>query len=114
MPSIALHDWRTGRADRLDRLLAAHATVGGTGPGRRWLTEELNHALVLRLAAEFQGFARNLHTDAARAVAAALAAGVAPRETALLRAFLTARRLDRGNATETVLAHDFGLLGLEL
>ncbi|MGH3681941.1 MAG: hypothetical protein ACRDT2_17030, partial [Natronosporangium sp.] len=113
MPSIALHDWRTRRADRLTRLQAAHATVGGTGPGRRWLTEELNHALVLRLAAEFQGFARDLHTEAAKAVAASLAAGIPSREQALQRAFLTARRLDRGNATETALAHDFGLLGLD-
>lgn len=114
MPSIALHDWRTSRADRLTRLQVAHATVGGTGPGRRWLTEELNHALVLRLAAEFQGFARDLHDEAATAIAGSLAAGVPPREQALRRAFTAPRRLDRGNATETVLAHDFGLLGLEL
>ena len=28
--------------------------------GRRWQTEQLNWALILRLAAEFQGFARDL------------------------------------------------------
>lgn len=58
MSSAALTSWRTDRAARLDRLVAAHAAVGGAGPGRRWVTEELNHALILRLASEFQGFAR--------------------------------------------------------
>jgi hypothetical protein len=34
--------------------------VRGANSGRRWITDELNHALILRLAAEFQGFARHL------------------------------------------------------
>ena len=114
MPSAALLTWRSERARRLDRLQFAHATVGGTGPGRRYLTEELNHALILRLAAEFQGFARDLHDEAAARLAATLSARVAERERALLSLLTTTRRLDRGNANPSVLMHDFGLFGLEL
>jgi hypothetical protein len=63
MTSVALNAWRSTRAGRLDRLRSAHTAIGGSGRGRRWVTEELNHALVLRLAAEFQGFARDLHEE---------------------------------------------------
>lgn len=114
MPSTALLAWRAERATRLDRLVSAHATVGGSGPGRRWLTEELNHALVLRLAAEFQGFARDLHNEAAAAIVFSLAAGDPQRERVLTNTFTTTRRLDRGNADPEVLRHDFELLGVEL
>jgi hypothetical protein len=114
MTSVALQAWRSTRANRLDRLQSAHTAIGGSGPGRRWLTEELNHALILRLAAEFQGFARELHDEVSMAIADSLSGGVAQRRNALDRAFTTTRRLNRGNATAEVLAHDFGLLGLVL
>jgi hypothetical protein len=114
MTSTALRAWRSQRAERLDRLVSAHATVGGSGPGRRWLTEELNHALVLRLATEFQGFARDLHDEASDAIASALSAGVPERGETLIALFSTTRRLNRGNASPDVLAHDFGLFGMRL
>jgi hypothetical protein len=53
--------WRKERSERLDELLHAHQSVGGPSRGRRWRTATLNEALLLRLAAEFQGFARDLH-----------------------------------------------------
>jgi hypothetical protein len=62
MPSAALVEWLTTRAAMLDELFDLHATVGGTGPGRRWRTEQVNWSITLRLAGEFQGFARDLHT----------------------------------------------------
>lgn len=64
MVSAALTQWRTGRASKLSNLLSAHVAVGGSKAGRRWATEELNHAIVLRLASEFQGFCRDLHDEA--------------------------------------------------
>ena len=73
MPSAALSDWKSHRATRLDRLLAAHRTVRVANSGRRWITEELNHSLILRLAAEFQGFARQLHDETSEVLVAALA-----------------------------------------
>jgi hypothetical protein len=114
MTSVALNAWRSTRAGRLDRLQSVHTAIGGAGPGRRWVTEELNHALVLRLAAEFQGFARDLHAEASRAIATSLAADSRQREDALTWLLLSTRRLSRGNANPDVLAHDFGLLGMKL
>ncbi|MDX6343200.1 MAG: hypothetical protein QOH87_3338 [Trebonia sp.] len=67
--------WAAARANRIKRLRAAHEAFGGTGPGRRWVTDELNHALILRLASEFQGFARDLHDETGAFVARCLAPG---------------------------------------
>jgi hypothetical protein len=54
--SAGLIQWKNDRATRLDRLVSAHKTLRGMN--RRWVTDELNHSLILRLASEFQGFAR--------------------------------------------------------
>jgi hypothetical protein len=114
MPSTALLTWQSDRAARIDRLEAAHTAVAGPGPGRRWLTDELNHSLVLRLAAEFQGYTRDLHDEISSAVVAALAPGKVQRQLALRIPYTTVRRLDRGNADPSGLSHDFGLFGMEL
>lgn len=66
MPSRALAEWRGRRSDELDELLAAHAAVGGTGRGRRYATEQVNRAYALAVAAQFQGFCRDLHSEAVR------------------------------------------------
>jgi len=98
---------------RLDRLRAAHE-VYGSGPGRRWETEELNHALVLRLASEFQGFARDLHEEALKALVAAVAPDAPSLQILLRLPYAAARRLDRGNADPGVLGNDFVLLDMQL
>jgi hypothetical protein len=114
MTSRALTTWQNDRAARLDRLEAAHASLDGSGPGARKLTEELNHALVLRLTTEFQGFARDLHDEAASALVAALAPGDPPRQRRLRRPYQYARRIDRGNAGPEALRQDFWLYDLPL
>lgn len=114
VPSIALTSWRTDRAQRLDELLAAHQTVGGAGPGRRWRTRELNWALTLRLAGEFQGFARHLHDLAADYFVDTVSGGNAQLAEVLERRTKTNRQLDRGNAQPGSLGSDFLLLGLTL
>lgn len=98
---------------RLDRLRTAHE-VYGSGPGRRWETEELNHALVLRLASEFQGFARDLHGEALRALVAGVAPDTPSVQAVLRVPYMAGRRLDRGNADPAALGNDFGLLGMQL
>lgn len=55
MGSASLNRWRQDRSDQMDELIAVHQLVGGTTLGRRWATGELNRALILRLAAQFQG-----------------------------------------------------------
>ena len=110
MASEALADWRGDRAARLDELVGAHMRIGGSASGRRWQTEQLNWALILRLAAEFQGFARELHDLGARALAVGsngTMAGIVQRSLVLNR------DLDRGNAHPAALGSDFGRFGIE-
>lgn len=108
--SDALADWRGGRAARLDQLVAAHQRIGGGSAGRRWQTEQLNWALILRLAAEFQGFARELHDLGAQALAAG---NSGPMAGVVQRSLVLNRQLDRGNAQPGSLGSDFGRFGLE-
>lgn len=114
MPSAALGQWRSIRKSKLDNLLAAHVAVGGSNAGRRWATEELNHAIILRLASEFQGYCRDLHDEAVQVVVG-VAAPADPRlRQVLALPYRSARRLDRGNAEPGGLGNDFALLGVTL
>lgn len=112
MPSRALAEWRGRRANELDQLLAAHAAIGGTKRGRRYATAQLNRAYALAVAAQFQGFCRDLHSEAVDE----LVAVTQPPQVALqLRVLLTSsRQLDRGNANPGSLGSDFGLVGMQL
>lgn len=114
MPSMALASWRADRQQRLDELLAAHQIIGGAGPGRRWRTRELNWALTLRLAGEFQGFARHLHDLAVDHFVDTLASANTQLADTLRARMTTNRQLDRGNAQPSSLGSDFALLGLTL
>lgn len=108
--SKALTTWRGTRSARLDRLAAAHRLV--RDPRNRLNPEYLNWTMVLALASEFQGFARDLHNLAVEAFVDA-AAKDNPRLTKVLRAGLVDRRaLGIGNASPDGLKSDFGRLGL--
>ncbi len=102
--SYSFHRWATERAGRLDELEGAHAAVGGSGPGWRVATRQINHGYAVLLAAEFQGFCRDLHTEAAEGFAAGVP--VSHRLIAL-KALVGGRQLDRGNATPTTIRADF-------
>ena len=114
MPSRALTRWRTERLAALDEIEVAHAAVGGTGPGRRTLTQQVNRAYVLVLSSQFQGFCRDLHTEAAAAVIGHVAErGVRPEVVELLAQRLTlGRKLDRGNPNPGNVGSDFADLGV--
>jgi hypothetical protein len=104
-PSPALARWRTiGRAE-LTELVAAHHAVGGRGPGRRTATQQINHALVVQLAAQFQRYCRDLHDLCITAVAAT---APVPLRSTVREAFTRGRRLDRQNAHSAALGDDFG------
>lgn len=111
MCSAALRIWRRTSADQLDQLFQAHIEVGGTKRGRRYATDQLNAAIVVQVAAQFQRFCRDIHTEAAEAL---IAAGPQAWETALRISFTADRKLDRTNATPDSIRRDFRLLGLEL
>lgn len=87
--------------------------MGGGGPGRRWQTEQVNWALTLRLAGEFQGYCRDLHDEAVDFFVNT--ASPNPAVASVLRAQLTSnRKLDRGNAQPDSLKQDFLRLGMDL
>jgi hypothetical protein len=111
MPSVSWNEWNTTRAAELDEIEAAHAAVGGTGPGRRYATEQINHAYAVLLAAQFQGFCRDLHSECVERVVGVVAPpGLQPM---VRLAFLLNRSLERGNATPGTLSSDFNRLDLD-
>lgn len=114
MPSGAYVQWTVLRRKHITELFDVHATVGGSGSGRRWRTQQINWAITLRIAAEFQGFSRSLHDEVVDAFAQAAAPLNMPLQSTL-RALLTAgRALDRGNAHPGSLGADFGRFGMQL
>ena len=107
MPSTSYRRWRTMRARALDAIEQAHAAIGGKGPGRRYATEQINHAYAVLLASQFQGFCRDLHSEALDHVLAVLAPP--PQLRIFLRNELTrGRQLDQRNAQPSSLGADFG------
>jgi hypothetical protein len=109
MASKALTKWHTVRHQELDELLHAHAKIGGGGPGRRYTTEQLNFAYLVAVAAQFQGFCRDLHSEAVGAFAAAAPTTLS---TILYSTLTKNRSLDKGNANGGTIADDFGRLGM--
>lgn len=109
--STAKDDWETTATARLDELEQVHADARGTGPGRRWGTEQLNRSLFVVLVAQFQIYCRNLHDEAIDIHVAA----ANPHQADVLRALLTqGRKLDVQNPQTAALGSDFGRLGFEL
>jgi hypothetical protein len=110
MPSLAFQDWSARRAAALDEIEHAHRSVGGTGPGRRFLTQQINQAYAVLLTSQFQGFCRELHTDCADHL---LASVVSPVLLAIFRRnLLLGRKLDTGNPNRGNIGSDFNRLGL--
>jgi hypothetical protein len=96
MASESLRVWRTDASAAFDEIENAHKAVEGTKPGRRFLTQQLNYAYTMLLAARFQRFVRALQVQTAEAIA--LGAHNATY-TELLRENLTSNRaLERHNA----------------
>jgi hypothetical protein len=114
MSETAIERWRSERAARMADLYGLYDDAAGTAAGARpAAVEQLRLMLVVALAAEWQGFARDLYEDAVERITDAMA----QRETAplarLLRvSLLLRRRLERGNADQSALSDDFGQLAL--
>ena len=113
MPSISLAFWQTDRRDALDELEAAHAKMGGVGPGRRYATQQINQAYAMVLSSQFQGFCRDLHSEAVDHVCRQ--GPVADLRLDVLRKRLTTgRKLETGNPNPGNLGADFGFFAFEL
>lgn len=91
----------------------AHLQVGGEGPGRRYATQQLNHAYAMLLSSHFQGFCRGLHSEAVDFLVdqvTPVAGSVLP--VIVRQNLVWARKLDRGNPNPGHLGSDFGRLGI--
>ena len=111
--SPALQRWLGERRAAIDVLEGAHKlTSKVTGRGRPLdVGKPVAHAYVLHVAAQFQGFVRDLHDLGALALVQA--AGAQPQiATVLTEAIVSDRTLDRGNATVTAIQSDFRRLGV--
>lgn len=108
----SLRVWRTDASAAFDEIENTHKAAGGTRPGRPFLTQQLNYAYTMLLAARFQGFARALQVQTAEAIA--LGAHNATY-TELLRENLTSNRaLERHNAQPNSIAEDFARFGIDI
>lgn len=107
VPSAALNRWNTVGQQALDEIEEAHRAVGGVGRGRRYATLQVNHAYVALLSSQFQGFCRDLHTEAVAFIVGAAPAVLRPifRNT-----LVQGRKLDHGNPNPGNLGSDFGRL----
>lgn len=114
MASAPLSEWESKRRGRFNELLDAHKEMGGEGRGRRWRTEQVNWALVVRLTGEFQGYSRDLHDEAAYALALRAAGGNQQLELVIATTLKADRKRSRGNPTPDALGRDFSRFGMEL
>src|SRR5947207_1748300 len=110
MPSNSFQAWGAGRSAALDEIEEAHQSVGGTGPGRRVATQQINQAYAVVLSSQFQGFCRDLHTECIEHFVRGVA--LASAQLVLYDEFLLNRRLDRGNPNPGNIGADFNRLGV--
>lgn len=114
MVSTALLTWQGKRSNGLANLESAHSALTTGFRGRQWLTEEINHALIVRLMSELQGFARDLYDESVTVFVNPAVVPAPWLRPLLVTQFRTARALDRGNAGPSNLGSDFGRLGVKL
>lgn len=112
MPSVAFQRWLTARAASLDEIENAHRAVGGTGPGRRYATQQINQAYAVLLSSQFQAFCRDPHTEGVGHLAYAIRPAV--YRHVIQMEFLLNRKIDRGNPNPGNLGADFNRLGFDL
>jgi hypothetical protein len=105
MPSIALQNWISVRLPMLNEIEQAHQAVGGSGRGRRYATQQINHAYTVLLSSQFQGFCRDFHTECVDAYVRVTPASL---QYIIHDGLLRDRRLDRGNPNPGNIGADFG------
>jgi hypothetical protein len=109
--SLSLDIWLGSRSARLDEIEAAHQSIGGLGPGRRFATQQLNRVYAVLLAAQFQGFCTNLHAECVAAIVGTLPSSISALANVNFRSGLAMRR---GNAGPGNIGNDFERLGVSL
>ena len=111
MPSASLLYWQNERLPRLQQLdLQCAASLTAVPPSAYLIDENLRGYVVL-LSAHFQGFCRDLYTEAAQVIVSR----IRPSLQKLTQDQFTAhRKLDLGNPTHDNLKMDFKRFGFTL
>jgi len=111
--SFPLSRWLGPRREAIEALAQAHAQLGEVdGPGRPLeIGRPVAHAYVLRVVAEFQAFARDLHDLAAESMVG-MSEVSANSQAMLIAAATLGRMIDRGNADLRSLDQDFRRIGI--
>lgn len=112
MPSRSFTRWTTSRAAELDQIEAAHRALGGSSQGRRYATQQVNHAYLVLLSSQFQGFCRDLHSECVDFLVAQT--GGSQGIGMALASLAKRRKLDSGNPNPGNLGEDFGRFGIRL
>jgi hypothetical protein len=111
MPSVSLLQWRNERMPRLQQIdLQCAATLAAAPPNSHLIDENLRGYAVL-LSAHFQGFCRDLYTEASQVIVAKVRPSL---QMLVQEQFTVYRKLERGNPTHDHLKLDFKRFGLEL
>lgn len=110
MASRSLTKWNTVRAEALDEIENAHATVGGTERGRRYATQQINYSYAAILSSHFQGFCRDLHSECIDHIL-----GMVPAQLRVFTRveFIWNRSLAKGNPHPGAIGSDFNRLGID-
>ncbi len=114
MPSIALTRWRTIRLPRLAELEAQVRAVRAAKPVKKAAAEEIARAYVLMLSGHFQGFCRELYSEAADALVSQLEKARKGLAAVFKLQVAAQLKLDHGNPTWENIRFDFERFGLDL
>jgi hypothetical protein len=112
VPSAAYKRWSQDRQHDLDEFEAAHRAVGGGGRGRRYATQQINHAYTVMVSSQFQGFCRDLHSEAVSFLERSTAPQLVAQTFGLV--MMQGRKLDAGNPNPGNIGSDFARFGMNL
>jgi|SRR5271166_2468660 len=112
MPSASFVRWQTDRMPRLTQIDGQCATALAVAAPNPHLTDENLRGYVMALSAHFQGFCRDLYTEASQILVSKVRR---PALAVLFQAQFTAhRKLDHGNPNLENLKADFKRFGFTL
>ena len=111
MPSASLLRWQNDRLPNLSEIDAQCAASLALSPPNPRLAEENLRGYVVLLSAHFQGFCRDLHTEAAQVIASKVRSSL---QTLIQGQCCVQRALDHGNPTVENIARDFDRFSFNL
>src|SRR5579884_3561170 len=112
MPSVALLRWQNDRTVRLARIEAQCAASLVAAPPDPQLIDENLRGYVLALSAHFQGFCRDLYTEASQVLVSKVRRP--SLQVVFQDQFAAHRKLDHGNPNLENLKEDFKRFGFNL